>query len=292
MILVIGATGTLGSALLQQLAPSGTAVRVLVRTPERAQAFKQQGVDAHVGDLSIPETLPPALAGVDQIFFSCAADPQQTVWHRNLLRAAQQAGVSRIVKISASKATLDVPVPIKRWHAQSDAELMDSRLDYAILRAGGFMQNTFQWKNSILTKGCFFMPFGEARVAMVDGRDIAATAARLLACDEHWNGIHELTGPAAVSYDEVALSFSKALGRPVRYVRVSFDQARDNMIGYGMPEWLASAVTDTYRFMAAGNASDVSDAIERITGKPATSFDQFAQDSAAVFTQQAASGHA
>ena len=282
-IVITGATGSIGSFLVEQLIAQDKELQLLTRSHQKAREFRARGIKTFVGDFDAPPTLYPALAGAEKLFLLSGADPRQVEQQGNMIKAAQGMGIRHIVKLSASCAGPDLPTPIKRWHHATEQQIIRSGIPYTFLRPNCFMQNTLKWVRTIRDKGVFHMPIEDARVSQVDVRDIAAVAAVVLSSNGHEGQTYEITGPEALSFEEVAEQFSIALGRPVRYVRTSFEESRQHMIESGMEEWLASAVTQTYRFMKDDGASHVTDVVSRLTGSEPISFSEFVRDYAEVF---------
>lgn len=287
-ILVTGATGAIGSILVERLAAQGEDLQVLVRSCEKEGAFEARGIKPFIGDFEQPETLPPALEGVDRLFLLSAANPRQVQLQGNMIEAARAAGVRHLVKLSASCAGPDLPTPIKRWHYETEQQIIRSGIPYTFLRPNCFMQNTLKWARTIREKGLFYMPIEDAVVSQVDVRDISAVAAAVLSSNGHEGQTYEITGSEALSFADVADHLSSALNKEVRYARTSFEESRKHMIESGMEEWLAAAVTQTYRFMSDGGAALVTDVVARLTGSEPIAFAQFASDYAGVFKTSAA----
>jgi uncharacterized protein YbjT (DUF2867 family) len=282
-ILITGATGTIGRLLVGQLEEAGVPFRVFVRRQEDAEHFRLRGVRAFVGDFAEPSTLRPALEGVDKLFLLSAATPRSPELQGNAVEEARRAGVSHLVKLSASCAGADCPAPIKRWHHATEAHIVRSGLTYTFLRPNGFMQNTLKWARTIRTKGEFYMPVGGARSSQIDARDIAAVAAAVLTSDprEHDGRVYEITGPQPISYYEVADILSRVCGKEVRYVEASYEFTRRSMIDSGMEDWLADAVIGTYRFISDGHQAHLTDVVETVAGRKPRTFERFATDYAA-----------
>ena len=287
-ILITGATGTNGNFLVESLAAQEAELQVMTRSRESAEEFVARGIKTFIGDFDLPETLPPALEGVDKVFLLSAADPRQVEMQGNMIQAAQAAGVRHLVKLSASCAGPDLPTPIKRWHFETEQQIINSGIPYTFLRPNCFMQNTLKWARTIKNEGLFYMPIEDAVVSQNDARDIAAVAAAVLTSDGHEGQTYEITGPRALTFEEVAQDLSAALNKEVRYVRVSYEESRQRMIDSGMEEWLANAVTQTYRFMSDGGAALVTDVVARVTGNDPIPFSQFAKDHAGVFSAASA----
>lgn len=279
-ILITGATGTVGTQLVAQLVAAGAAnsARALVRSREKGAAMEAEGVELAVGDFAQPETLGPALDGVERVFLLSAPNPRQVEWEANLVRAAREAGTRHVVKLSAIGASASAPFSLGRWHGQIEAEVERSGLAYTHLRPNGFMQNTLMYAPGIRAQGAFYAPLGTSRVSYVDARDVARVAAAALTAAGHENQAYTLTGPAALSYDEVAREFTAALGKEVRYVDVPLAAARASMIESGVPDWLADALVELFEFYSEGGAEAVTGDVRRATGVEPIPFAQFAAD--------------
>jgi uncharacterized protein YbjT (DUF2867 family) len=171
-----------------------------------------------------------------------------------------------------------------RQHGETDQALADSGLDFTILRPNSFYQNMLWSAGSIKSQGTFYLPMRDARQSLVDVRDIAAVAVKVLTVAGHDGQTYEITGPESLSYSEVAAKLSAVLGKPVTYIDVPPEAAFESMRKSGMPEWNARAVTDLYATFVAGVAARTTDTVERITGSKPISFDQFARDHVTAFT--------
>jgi uncharacterized protein YbjT (DUF2867 family) len=283
MILVTGATGTNGRAVVERLAAAGAKVRALVRDPARAVDLRSPSVEIVRGDLDDPGSLGPALAGVSRAFFVAAVDRRYDTWFHNFLAAARGAGAPHVVKFSGLGASADSPSELMRQHGETDAALAASGLPFTILRPNSFHQNLLWSAGTIKDHGAFYLPVGDARQSLVDVRDIADVAAAVLTGVGHEGRTYEITGPESLSYHDVAGHLSAALGKPVRYVDVPPESALDAMLEAGMPEWNARAVTALYGVFAAGHAARTTDVVGRITGREPISFAQFARDHADAF---------
>jgi uncharacterized protein YbjT (DUF2867 family) len=290
MILVTGATGLTGREVVKQLMAAGARMRILVRNPDRAVALDGPGVEIVKGDLAHPETLAPALNGVDRVFVLTAPDPAQVELQGNLVEAARGAGARRIVKISAIGADLQSPVRVGRWHAQTEKQIEASGLAFTHLRPGFFMQNMLAFAPAVAAHGVFQAPADEARVAMIHVRDVAAVAARVLLEEGHTGQTYTLTGPEALTYHDAAARLSAAAGRPIAYATAAPAEFRRRLLEAGAPEWYADMLLELYAIIRAGHASTVTDTVEKVTGRPPLRFDDFAHESAHAFAGQAFAG--
>jgi uncharacterized protein YbjT (DUF2867 family) len=278
VILVIGGRSKIGSALLELLSARGEQVRALTRAGEDA-AKLGAGVETVTGDLGSPDSLRQAMSGVAKVFLLSSPHPDAAQWHRNAIGAAREAGVSLVVRSSILGADPDSPSVFLSSHGQSDRDLEQSGLDYTILRPNMFMQNVPESTiPSIDADGRFYVDAGQARISMVDTRNVAAVASVILTESGHEGAKYDLTGPEALSYSDVAAKLSDSLGREVSYVEVPDDAARGAMLGFGMDAWLVDALVGLFaeyrRSGTDGYASVVADSVERLTGKPPRSLDQ------------------
>jgi uncharacterized protein YbjT (DUF2867 family) len=145
------------------------------------------------------------------------------------------------------------------------------------------MQNLLGQARQIAATGSIYQPVGDARASFIDTRDIAAVAARALTEEGHDGQTYTLTGPAALSYHEVASKLSEAAGRDINYVPVTPEEFRAGALAAGLPEWLVSALERLNEIFASGQAAEVTDAVQRVGGKEPTTFEQFARDHADAF---------
>lgn len=283
MILVTGATGTVGKEVVKQLSSTGEKIRVMVRNVEKAAPLKGPGVEVVQGDFGKPDTLASAVKGVEKVFLLSSADPRQVELQGNVLKAAKSAGVKHLVKLSALGARPDSSVALARGHYQTEKQIQDSGIPYTHLQPHFFMQNLLMFADSIKRQGAFYAPMKQGKISLVDVRDIAAVAARVLTEKGHERKTYAITGPEALSFGELAEKFSRVLGRKVAYVDVPPEDAKKGMLGAGMPEWLVDDLLALYGIFSAGHAAVVSKAVEEVTKKPARTFDQFAKDFARFF---------
>lgn len=282
-ILVTGATGNVGGAVTANLIAMGASVRTLVRDESKAQSLKDSGIEVVVGDLEKPETLDVAFRGVDKVFLLTAVGPQAVTQASNGIAAAKRAGHPYVVRLSAVKAAPDSPTRIGRQHAETEAELKASGLPYTILRPHFYIQNTMLAAQTVASAGVIYMPFKNGRLGMIDIRDIGAVAAKVLTSDGHQGKTYTLTGPASISFHDVAAGLSKALGKEVNYRDVPLEAGREAMLGMGLPEWTADAYSEYFKVYSEDWGDFTTNDVEEITGKPARSYETFARDFAQTF---------
>ncbi|MGN9908985.1 SDR family oxidoreductase [Phytohabitans sp. LJ34] len=279
MIALTGATGTVGQALVKELAAAGLRPRLLVRGRSvRLGAVAGLGDPVPI-DLSRPQTMPTALAGVRRLFLLTPFSPQQDEWQVSLVEAAARAGVTHVVKLSSLGADESADALVQRQHGRGDRALADSGLRHVVLRPNAFAQNAAQWLGTVAERDAIVMPTGDARVSMIDARDIAAVAARLLIWPPKDQAARfDLTGPHALSYAEMAEHLSKVAGRTIRHLDVRPEEAERAMLAAGQPEWAVRARLELYGTYRAGQAEVVTTAVRDLTGRPPRTFDVVAEE--------------
>jgi uncharacterized protein YbjT (DUF2867 family) len=286
-ILITGATGTIGTSLVEQMARQNVKAKALVRNPAKAEAIRTSNLELVTGDFEKPETLGHALEGVDRLFLNSSPDPRIVELQCAVIEAARHADVRHIVKLSAVGAGDNPPVALIRWHREIELEVENSGLSYTHLRPNGFMQNSFMFAETICQQGAFYAAMGQARVSWIDARDIASVALSALTEEGHEGRVYELTGPEALSYEEMAHKFSSALGTEVRYVDVPDEAARAGMIEAGLPAWLADALIElSHHYREGGATRAVTTDVSDVLGRRATTFDQFLRDHTRAFVRR------
>lgn len=283
-VLVTGATGQVGGAVLEELVRRGVHARAMVRTDDRSDALAARGVDAIVGDLERPETLPGALAGVGRAFLMSRDDPRQPEMEGALVEAAVRAGVEGIVKLSACGAAPDSPVALMRRHAQAERTLEGSALGYTILRPQLYMQNFLRFGPSVAAEGSFAAPMGDRRFALVDVRDVARVAAAALVEDEHEGATYVVTGPEALSYGDAAEAIGTAIGKEVVYEPAEPQAFRDQLVAErGLLQWRAEELAFIASAYGGGVGEVVTGVVRRVGGEPPRTFAEFAKEHADHF---------
>lgn len=283
MMLVTGATGNVGSRVVQELLSRGVSVRAFVRDPDKAAAVLGQGVELARGDFSEPGSIRRALEDMDCVFLACGNHPRQVEYETNVIDAAHAAGVRRIVKLSAIGARVGSPLAFWDWHGRIEQHLRASGLPAVILQPGTYMSNLLGSAEAIKHTGKLFAPAGDARIAMIDPRDVATVAAVALTGDGHEGKTYTLTGPEAITYDGIAGQLSEAIGRKIDYVDVPDEAARQGMVESGMPEWFADNLVTLFGILRQGAAAQTTDVVRALTGREPHGFAGFARDHAHLF---------
>jgi uncharacterized protein YbjT (DUF2867 family) len=284
MILVTGATGVNGNALLRRLSASGIAARALVRNPAKAEAIAAlPHVEIAQGDMARPETLAAALRDVERAMLISSSDPMMLDVQTNFIDAAAKAGVRHVVKLSGIMPELDSAFRFARMHGEIEKRLEASGMAFTHLRAGEFMTAYFRQVPMIAAKGAIFLPMADAKIASIDVDDIAEIAAKVLTGSGHEGKTYPLTGPQALTMTEVAEKLSAATGKTIRYVNVPPEDARQAQLANGMPPYLADALFELFAERRNGKEAKVWPDAGMLLGRTPTSFDEFARRNAAMF---------
>jgi uncharacterized protein YbjT (DUF2867 family) len=279
-VLVTGATGNTGSGLVPALQGADVDVRVFVRDESKAQPLKDMGVEVVVGDLDRPETIGPAVEGVDKIYLLTWNGSTQAQQAENVIKAAKQAGNPHLVRHSMWGPTKS---RIVKQGDQVEEAVKSSGLPWTLLKPTFFMQNTMMAAPTIASNGMIYWDMKDGKLGMIDVRDLVDVALAVLTGSGHEGKSYILTGPAAISFHDVASTFSKVLGKDVTYVSVPGEAALQSMVGMGFPEWIAKGYVELSEGFSENFANRVTENVATLTGHPARSFEQFARDFAQVF---------
>jgi uncharacterized protein YbjT (DUF2867 family) len=277
-ILVTGATGNVGPHVVKALRRRGAQVRALIH--ERPGAF---GLDVELagGDLGDRDSILAACKGTDVLFLACANHPMQVEWETNAIDAAAEAGVRRIVKLSARGAGTGPPDGFWAWHGRIEEHLLASGVPSVLLRPHFSMANLLGSAGSIQAAGMIFAPIGRTRVPMIDPRDIAEAAAVTLTEAGHEGAAYVLTGPEPLTFEEVAAFLSAVAGRRIGFADVPEAAAMDALLMAGMPEPLARNVIAVFGMLRAEPEPEMTDTVEALTGTRPRRLVDYARDHAA-----------
>jgi uncharacterized protein YbjT (DUF2867 family) len=282
VLLVIGGRSKIGSALIEELLARGEPVRALARSGE---AGFPDGVETVTGDLADAGSLSEAMYGIEKVFLLCGPNPDEVTLNQNAIDSALGADVNHLVRSSIFGARADSASTFHRDHGICDESLRDSDLTYTILRPHMFMQNIPENTiPSIGPDGAFYANAGNARISMVDTRDVGAVAAVVLTESGHETAEYDVTGPEALSYHDVADKLSHVMGRGISYVDAPDDAVREALGQYGMGDWMVGALIELMQDYRAsgpdGYAAGVSNVVKRLTGRSPRTLDQLLAESA------------
>jgi uncharacterized protein YbjT (DUF2867 family) len=284
MILITGASGNVGREVLKQALAVGLKIRATFQSPDVA-AKAPAGLEGVIMDYAKPETIRPALRGVEKIFLVGPPVRNLPALEANFVKEVRAAGRQHIVKLSALGGRQSM---FPSGHRDSEENIEASGLPYTFLRPNGFMQNLVNYNaGTIRSQNAFYGCQGNGAVSVVDIRDIAAVAVIVLAATGHEGKSYSLTGSEALSNWHVAEKISRVAGRKISYVDLPPAEFKKAILSAGIPEWSADALLDLQRLYREGKATPVSDDLERLTGRKPIAFDQFAHDYAFAFQTEA-----
>jgi uncharacterized protein YbjT (DUF2867 family) len=284
-ILVTGATGLAGSAVIREFVRNGYPVRALVRSRAKARAFEAfPTVELVEGDMSRPATLDEALSGVDRVLLISSSDQQMAERQSTFIDAARKAEVRHIVKFSGlSAADVDTPFVFGSMHAEIERHLEGSGLAWTHLRPSQFMTEYLREVPTILAQSGLFLPLEDAKLVPVDVADIAKAAFALLTTPGHEAKIYAMSGPEALSMQQIAEQISAAIGQAVRYVSITREARMQALLAAGVPSFFVDALDAQAGERLKGTEGTVHPETHTALGIPPTPFAEFARRNAGAF---------
>lgn len=282
-VLVTGATGRIGSAVVSQLLDAGVPVRALTHRSEAAGTLPA-GVEVVTGDLTVPESLDPALKGAGAVFLVWTAPPATAA----PVVARLAAHVRRVVFLSSPHRTphpfFQQPNPMAALHADIERLIAASGLESTVIRPGMLASNALAWWAPAIRAGeVVRWPYGAAETAPVDDRDVAAVAARTLHQDGHGGGDYVLTGPESLTQAAQVGEIADALGRAIPFEEMTPDEFRALSAGTA-PSSVIDMLLAAWS-AAVGRPAHVTTTVADVLGTPPRTFHQWAADHTAAFTE-------
>lgn len=266
-IAVTGASGQFGRATIDLLRQKNAPVVALARAPEKAADL---GVPVRAADYDRPETLGPALAGIDTLLLvSGTAFGARLRQHRAVIEAASAAGVRWIVYTSLLRADSS-PLSLALEHLETEQALAASGIAHTILRNGWYAENYTASIPGALAGGAFLGAAGEARISATARADYAAAAATVLTGEGHVGATYELAGDTAFTLTDLAAEISRQTGRDIPYRNLTEAEYAATLVGFGLPESAALAYASFDKAAAAGALYDDGRQLSRLIGRPTT----------------------
>lgn len=278
-VLITGATGNIGTLLTKKLAGEDSVdLRVLVRDADKASHLKDLGAELAIGSFDDAASIKSAVEGVDTIALISPAGGTAAELVSTVLKAAKAAGVRKIVRLSAIKASTEGPTLNSIQHGITDAEILETGITYTIFRPHYFMQNMLWSGESLTGESKFYQGMGDGAMGMVDVRDIADSAAAAVLSDQFDNQIFELTGPESITFHDVAATLTDVLGRSIEYVPVSPEAVEQSILDLSNDQWFATVMRQYSQAYSENWGDFTTDNVEKLTGHPARSFKSFARE--------------
>ena len=278
--LITGATGEVGSRVVEVLLQRGERPRVFVRDASKARGRFGELVDIAVGDLGDGGSLLAALAGIEALFL---INSGQEIPRRDELAAnvARAAGVRHLVKLSSMDAQQDVGTGV--WHARGEAAIRASGITFTFVQPTGFMVNALFWAASIKAGGVVRSATGDGKIPFIHTDDIAGVSTEALTSRKYDGQALPITGPEALSYAQMAGKIGAVIGKPVRFEAISEEVVRQRMIADGDSEEMIAAHLSTYGAIREGRMAEVTGNVERVLGRKPITFDRWARENAEAF---------
>ena len=280
-ILVTGATGNTGRAIVDALARRGAPVRAMVRA-EADRAKLPAGVPAVVADFDDLASIAAALEGAGRAYLVTPSSERAEEQQRRFADLAAKAGLRHLVVLSQLASDEHSPVRFLRYHAAVEQHVRDLGVPYTFLRPNLFFQGLLAFAGTISSQGRFYAPIGDATISAIDVRDIADVAAVTLTEAGHEGATYTLTGPASITHTQIAAALTAALGRDVTFTDVPPEAFAGSLRGI-LPPWQVDGLLEDYAHYRRGEAASVSSAVAEITGRPPRDIQQFARDYAPAF---------
>jgi uncharacterized protein YbjT (DUF2867 family) len=282
MILVTGGTGNIGSELLRLLSQAGVPARALTRNLQKAQTLP--GITWVAGDLARPATLATAFEGAKEVFLLTHYLEDMVELQHNAIAAARAAGAAHVVKVSAFAASDHSNAPIGRWQYEVEKELQASGLAWTMLRPHHFMQNLLAQAEYVIKESAIYSPSGDGKIPYIDASDVAAVAFVTLTQPGHLGKKYVLTGSEAISYRQAAEIIGAVIGKKVRFVDESPEEARARRVREGVPPAVIESVLAIGAYQrAGGKTATITTTVADLTGRPPRTVAEFVRENAAAF---------
>jgi len=289
-VLVIGGTGAVGSEVIAALLRAGIKTRSMSRYANKLKSLPA-GVEACVGDLEKPSTLAKAFSGVDGVFLITALSRNETLQGLAAVTAAKTAGVDKIVYLSVPMLPGSEHIPHYLAKVPIERSIRESGLNYTILRPNNFFQNDSLWcRAAVMSYSVYPQPIGSVGLSRVDSRDVADAAVNAFIQPGHEGKEYPLHGPDVITGEIVAQTFSKYLGREIRYGGNDLE-AWAKQSQHMMPEWMVRDLRIMYDyFQKYGLIATPEDFVQqsKILGREPRRFDKFVAEIVPIWQREIA----
>jgi uncharacterized protein YbjT (DUF2867 family) len=275
MILMTGATGTIGKATLKALQAGGQPFKVAARPGSRARPTGVETVDFDWDNL---DSYLPAMQGIDKLFLLTPNSERQAGYVLQAVAAAKRAGVKHIVRLSVLGADADPGIILGRQHFAAERELRASGIAWTMLRPTFFMDNFINYYGVTPQQdGQVFLPNGQGKAAWIDAADVGEVAAKVLSAGGFEGQVIELTGPELLSTAEVLAILGQELGHSYTYVDVPEEDARHSMERMHMPLWLVDAFLELNASIRLGYSETLRQGVQTVLGREPRSLREWAR---------------
>ena len=282
-VIILGATGNIGTAVLKNLQDKNVQVFAGVQAEKDFEKVTQFGATPVIVNFQNQESLNEALKGKDRVFLVTPLMQNPEKVTEMVINASKLNNIKHLVRSTASGADSNGQIQMARWAGLSEDLVKASGLNYTIVRPYSFLQNIVNFYSyTIKNYNGFYAPIGDAKAAFIDINNLGEVVAIALTSDEHFGKIYELSG-LAYTQAELAEKLSTILGRTVSYIDVPEEKAKENMLSNQMPEWMVNAMMELNYIIKQGWTAGYSDDYKNITGKEYTSAETFFENNKAAF---------
>lgn len=274
-IIVLGAAGTVGTAVIKNLQNRNVTVFAGVRSEKDIDKVEAVGATPVIVDFTDQERLNQVLKDKDRVFLVTPLMRAPEAVTQMVINAAKRNRVKHLVRSTASGADSNGKIQMARWAGASEDLIRASGLDYTVLRPYSFLQNFSNFQSQTIKQyDAFYMPAGEAKLAMLDINDLGEVAAIVMTSDAHFGKTYELSG-LTYTNEILAETLSKVMGRKISYIDVPEEQAKESMLASHMPEWMVNAMMELNYVVKQGWTAVYAADFKNLTGKEYTSAETF-----------------
>ena len=284
MITVFGATGTTGAPLVDTLLAKGASVRAVTSAPSKLDALRAKGCEAVAADFTDPAALARACDGAEKIYLVTPAHLNMRQWKANVIEAAKAAGVRHIVVATGLGASPKAGLTFGKWHSETQELLKQSGLDWTFVQPTYFMQNLLWQAGNIAKDAVYYDDLG-GPVAWIDARDIADVAAEALTTPGYEGKALGLTGPEALTGEDIAALLSRVTGRTVSCAPLPAENAKAGMVAGGMQDEVARAMVELASIAPKGYLAGIETTVSDVMGRPARRFADFVAENRDAFVK-------
>lgn len=274
-VIVLGATGNIGTAVLKNLQNRGVAVFAGVQSDKDFELVRQFGATPVVVNFTDQAHLNQALQGKDRVFLVTPLMQHPESVTQMVIHAAKLNGLKHLVRSTASGADSNGQIQMARWAGASEDLIKASGLNYTIVRPYSFLQNFLNFHSQTIKQtNAFYLPVGDAQLAMLDINDLGEMVAIALTSETHFGKTYELSG---LTYTNAGLAetLSTILGKKVSYIAIPEEKARESMLANQMPEWMVNAIMELNYITRQGWVTGYSEDFKQVTGREYTSAETF-----------------
>lgn len=282
-VIVLGATGTIGKAILKNLQNNNVEVFASVQSEKIIEKVSQFGATPVIMNFTDQQSLNQALKGKDRVFLVTPLMQNPEAITKMVINSAKLNGVKHLMRSTASGADSNGQIQMDRWAGASEDLIKASGLNYTIVRPNWFLQNFINHHSQTIKQySGFYLPLGDAKLSMIDINDLGEVVAIALTSEEHFGKIYELSGQTYTN-EILAETLSNVIGKKVTYIDVPEEKVKESMLTNQMPEWMVNAMMELYYITKQGWTAGYSNDFKTVTGKEYTSAETFFQNNKQAF---------